>query len=126
LLKLLLCFEKIDHNIGFWEKRQFFRRKLAKIAENCDHNIDPRWVCEKVAQNVCSPTIFLSKLIHDFHRGTMKPSNLRYFCHFQVTVQSKQSPDRQKFAQPGTDVMIWKYFRHKIFVKSGVFCSKYC
>jgi hypothetical protein len=29
------------HNIGFWEKRQFFRRKLAKIAENCDHNIDP-------------------------------------------------------------------------------------
>jgi hypothetical protein len=31
-----------DHNIGFWEKRQFFRRKLSKIAENCDHNIDPR------------------------------------------------------------------------------------
>jgi hypothetical protein len=29
------------HNIGFWEKRHFFRRKLAKIAENCDHNIDP-------------------------------------------------------------------------------------
>jgi hypothetical protein len=26
---------------GFWEKRQFFRRKLSKIAENCDHNIDP-------------------------------------------------------------------------------------
>jgi hypothetical protein len=22
-------------------KRQFFRRKLAKIADNCDHNIDP-------------------------------------------------------------------------------------
>jgi hypothetical protein len=33
---------KIDHNIGIWEKRQFFRRKLSKIAENCDHNIDPR------------------------------------------------------------------------------------
>jgi hypothetical protein len=31
-----------DHNIGFWEKRQFFRWKLAKIAENSDHNIDPR------------------------------------------------------------------------------------
>jgi hypothetical protein len=31
-----------DHNIGFWEKRHFFRRKLAKIAENGDHNIDPR------------------------------------------------------------------------------------
>jgi hypothetical protein len=30
-----------DHDIGFREKRQFFRRKLLKIAENCDHNIDP-------------------------------------------------------------------------------------
>jgi hypothetical protein len=33
--------QNFDHNIGFWEKRQFFRRKLSKIAENCDHNIDP-------------------------------------------------------------------------------------
>jgi hypothetical protein len=33
--------QNFDHHIGFWEKRQFFRRKLAKIAENCDHNIDP-------------------------------------------------------------------------------------
>jgi hypothetical protein len=40
LLKLLLAFEKIDLNIGFWEKRQFVRRKLAKIAENCDHTTD--------------------------------------------------------------------------------------
>jgi hypothetical protein len=32
---------KNDHNIGFQEKRQFFRRKWAKIAENCDHNIGP-------------------------------------------------------------------------------------
>jgi hypothetical protein len=32
--------QNFDHNIGFWEKRQFFRRKLPKIAENCDHNID--------------------------------------------------------------------------------------
>jgi hypothetical protein len=34
--------KNFNHNIGFWEKRQFFRRKLSKIAENCDHNIDPR------------------------------------------------------------------------------------
>jgi hypothetical protein len=34
--------KKIDHNIGFREKRQFFRRKLGKIAENFDHNIDSR------------------------------------------------------------------------------------
>jgi hypothetical protein len=25
----------------FEKKRQFFRRKLSKIAENCDHNIGP-------------------------------------------------------------------------------------
>jgi hypothetical protein len=33
--------QKFDHNIGFEKKRQFFRRKLSKFAENCDHNIDP-------------------------------------------------------------------------------------
>jgi hypothetical protein len=33
--------KKFDHNIVFLEKRQLFRRKLAKIAENCDHNINP-------------------------------------------------------------------------------------
>jgi hypothetical protein len=27
----------------FLEKRQFFGRKLSKIAENCDHNIDPQF-----------------------------------------------------------------------------------
>jgi hypothetical protein len=39
--KAELC-KKFDHNIGFWEKRHFFRQKLSKIAENCDHNIGPR------------------------------------------------------------------------------------
>jgi hypothetical protein len=34
--------QNFDHNIGFWEKRQFFRRKLSKLAEICDHNIGPR------------------------------------------------------------------------------------
>jgi hypothetical protein len=28
-------------SIGFWKKRHFFRRKLSKIAECCDHIIDP-------------------------------------------------------------------------------------
>jgi hypothetical protein len=32
ILNITLVFEK---------KRRFFRRKLSKIAENCDHNIDP-------------------------------------------------------------------------------------
>jgi hypothetical protein len=47
--------QKFDRNIGFWEKRQFFCRKLSKIAENCVHNIDP-WGSRKcrpfpIAQN---------------------------------------------------------------------------
>jgi hypothetical protein len=41
--KAKICLQNFDHNIGFWEKRQFFCRKWAKIAENCDHNIDP-WI----------------------------------------------------------------------------------
>jgi hypothetical protein len=33
--------QKFDHKIGFGEKRQLFCRKLTKITENWDHNIDP-------------------------------------------------------------------------------------
>jgi hypothetical protein len=33
--------EKGDHYIGFHGERQFVHRKLAKIAENSDHNIGP-------------------------------------------------------------------------------------
>jgi hypothetical protein len=33
--------QNFHHNIGFLEKRQFIRRKLSKIAENCDYNIEP-------------------------------------------------------------------------------------
>jgi hypothetical protein len=39
-LKTKLNYAKIL--FGFCEKRQFSRRKLAKISENCDHNIGPR------------------------------------------------------------------------------------
>jgi hypothetical protein len=34
--------QTFDDDICFWKNRQFFHRKLAKIAENWDHNIDPR------------------------------------------------------------------------------------
>jgi hypothetical protein len=44
----MLFFANLDHCIGFEGKRQFYRRKMAKIAEkwqkiaeNCDQNIDP-------------------------------------------------------------------------------------
>jgi hypothetical protein len=47
--------QNVDHNIGFREKRQFFRRKLAKIAENCDHNIDPWFTLKHAKQFVIPP-----------------------------------------------------------------------
>jgi hypothetical protein len=36
--------QNFGHNIVFWEKRHFFRRKLSKIEENCDHNIGPSFL----------------------------------------------------------------------------------
>jgi hypothetical protein len=37
--------QNLDHNIvekvGYFFQKYFFCRKLSKIAENCDHNIDP-------------------------------------------------------------------------------------
>jgi hypothetical protein len=35
-----------------FEKNAIFGRKLLKIAENCDHNIDPRRVSEKNSPKV--------------------------------------------------------------------------
>jgi hypothetical protein len=32
----------------FEKNTNYFRRKLAKIAENCDHNIDPRSLIDKI------------------------------------------------------------------------------
>jgi hypothetical protein len=41
LLKIASKFaRKLDHNIWFVRKPPIFSRKLAKIAENSDHNID--------------------------------------------------------------------------------------
>jgi hypothetical protein len=52
LAKKLAFFAQTDAGFGkklimtliFVKKRQHVRRKLARIAENCDHNIDPRSV----------------------------------------------------------------------------------
>jgi hypothetical protein len=58
--------QKFDHNIGYWENA-ILSRKLAQIAENCDHNIDPRYLLGKKmlndrtknAENVTKP-VFVS------------------------------------------------------------------
>jgi hypothetical protein len=63
--------QNVDHNIGFWEKRQFFRRKLSKIAEDCDHNIDPRSLGKTCNCNFLSAvykcTMCLSNGSRNFH-----------------------------------------------------------
>jgi hypothetical protein len=50
----MLVFEKMIITLFFLEKRQFCRRKLAKIAENNDHNIDPwfRQASVKIVINI--------------------------------------------------------------------------
>jgi hypothetical protein len=40
LFKIVQVFQNFEPNIGLNEKRHFFRRKMAKSAENCDHSID--------------------------------------------------------------------------------------
>jgi hypothetical protein len=58
--------QKVDHKIGIQEKRQFFRRKLGKIAENCDHNIGPSLrKQESILQNSISAKK-LDKLSYSF------------------------------------------------------------
>jgi hypothetical protein len=62
-----------------------------------------QWVCENVAQFVAKP-FFLSKWVHNWYCGKKKSQNLLYFCNFQTTAQSKQSPNRRKIAQSGHPV----------------------
>jgi hypothetical protein len=92
-----------DRNIGFWEKRQFFRRKWVKIAENCDHNIDPRWVREKIAKNI-GPAVIVSKYMLIFPREKNVAKNLTYFCSYQTAAKSNKSLNLQKIALSGHPV----------------------
>jgi hypothetical protein len=48
-----------------------------------------------------SPTHFVAILIHYLNSGRKWPKNVGHFCNFQKTAQSKQSPNRRKFAQSG-------------------------
>jgi hypothetical protein len=69
----------------------------------------------------CSPTHFVSKLMHYPNREKAWYQNLGYFCTFKKTAQSKKSPNGRIIAQsghPGCEdhgSMLWfsKYFRRK-------------
>jgi hypothetical protein len=53
--------------LAFWflRKTPFFRQKLSKIAENCDHNIDPR-----------RPNSVAKTLHENDHNGQKNPPKL--------------------------------------------------
>jgi hypothetical protein len=53
--------QTFDPVIGNREKRQWYRRKLTKIAGNCDHCVNPGRVCVKVVRIVAQP-IFCQNL----------------------------------------------------------------
>jgi hypothetical protein len=41
---------KVDRTIGLQENRHFVRRKLVKIEDNCDDNIDPRQLKKEISK----------------------------------------------------------------------------
>jgi hypothetical protein len=62
-MKTLLVYAKKDWNFGF-QKNAIFRRKLAKIAENSDHKIDPWFKLPFCKQHftACSSTFIIQHL----------------------------------------------------------------
>jgi hypothetical protein len=85
--------QNFDHNIGFWEKRQFFRQRLSKIAENCDHNIDP-WTAA-------------SCIGHRLHKRNLRSwvrisrQGVKFGGHFLLTIFSESTAHdwKQRFGQ---------------------------
>jgi hypothetical protein len=98
-------------------KTPFFRRTLSKIAENCDRNIGPRYVCGKRDQNVpkiayqgnqpFSPLYDFVNIINDHNICDFKNQ-----CYDKILVKkpfsSKQNlnnrplgEDSRRFAQSG-------------------------
>jgi hypothetical protein len=80
LRNILLVFAKMHHNSVFKRKCQFLRRKLTKITENCDHNIDSRLVlirlknlhivrCTKVQQHLENSSRYSCTYVCSFHRS---------------------------------------------------------
>jgi hypothetical protein len=71
--------KKIDHNICFREKRQVFRQKLGKIAENCDHNIDPWKYRENKSIQSSGFVLFGSSCVHRHRRCLTAESSNHVF-----------------------------------------------
>jgi hypothetical protein len=68
----ILCKKKLPwHCCSF--NRKYFRRKLVKIAENCDHNIGPWWFNSKTVVNRFSAKSF--RLLHKWRETTVARVN---------------------------------------------------
>jgi hypothetical protein len=125
--------QNFDHNIGFWEKRQFFRRKLSKIAENCDHNIDPRTLWELYAEFLKAVVVVLL-YIRAQHGGACRRTISRTYS-FQDVVRSQYEMSRFRPGQDSAGLdsdlgsMLWSQFSAILTIfgrKIGVFLKNQC
>jgi hypothetical protein len=73
----------------FVKKRQIFRRKLSKIVENCDHNIDPWWgLCSTLGtHSKRTPTFAYSSLTLVPFEKTMSFFFVGIDCHVPTSCQ---------------------------------------
>jgi hypothetical protein len=81
-LKQKVILQKSYHNIDFREEGQFFCWKLAKIAENCEHNIDPKICFLLRKNNVFTPWTYFARRIQ-FWKRTAYPMSPCHHIHIQ-------------------------------------------
>jgi hypothetical protein len=90
--------QNIDHNIGFWERRQLFRLKLVKIAEIVITTPIPDEFGEK------APKIWPNQFWGQNYYGKKNQKIWASSVSFKKSAQSKQSPKSRKIAQSGHTV----------------------
>jgi hypothetical protein len=96
--------QNCDHNIGFREKRKFFRQKLAKIAEISDHNIDP-WTNarfhDSCGVNIATPFQFcrIRGLVNVLFAENFTPHHLAQLIRFGLAEADQLQLRRARSAQ---------------------------
>jgi hypothetical protein len=112
--------QNIHWYIFFWRLRKAFLRCAPKIMLMRTAPTDgvPSFWNNRPQ---CSPTYFLSKLLHNLNRRKNSPEMLATLV-IKKTAQRKQSPENS----PNQGPMLWffKYFCRKIQQKNWRFCLK--
>jgi hypothetical protein len=95
--------QNINHNIGFWEKRQLFRRKLSKIAENCQKS--PKWapVFRRVLPDLSHP--LRRDITHNGKKSSKRRS--RYHRNPRATIEEAKGTLFFSWSPPWTSRPRW-------------------